>query len=83
MANDTTQTDAELARVRLTLDLSRRLNEEVERLAAIKQTTKADILRFAVEFLSAAENARQAGMQVGAWKDDETGGRREREFVGL
>lgn len=70
------------ARVRMTLDLSRRLNEEVERLAELRQTSKADILRFAVEFLATAENAKQSGMHVGAWKEAD-GFRKEREFVGL
>ena len=65
----------------MTLDLSRRLNDEIERLAAERQISKSDILRFAVEFLSAAERAHRAGMHVGAWKEDENGKRNEREFI--
>ncbi len=75
-------TEGETARVRMTLDLSKRLNDEIERLAAERQISKADILRFAVELLSAADRAKRAGMLVGAWKE-EHGTRKEREFVGL
>ena len=73
----------ETSRVRMTLDLSRRLNEVAERIASEKDTSKADVLRFALEFLEAAEKAQAAGMQVGAWKKDESGVRVEREFIGL
>ena len=74
--------EGENARVRMTLDLSRRLNEQLERLAAERQISKADIVRFAVEFLTAADHAKRAGMHVGAWKD-EAGKRNEREFIRL
>jgi hypothetical protein len=59
----------EAARVRLTLDLSQRLNEIVDRIAAENESSKADVLRFAIEFLSAATDAKKAGMHVGAWKE--------------
>jgi hypothetical protein len=72
----------EAARVRLTLDLSQRLNAIVDRIAAENETSKADVLRFAIEFLGAATDAKKSGMHVGAWKDDD-GNRREREFIGL
>jgi hypothetical protein len=75
-------TSTEAARVRLTLDLSQRLNAIVDRIAAENDTSKTDVLRFAIEFLGAAADAKKAGMHVGAWKDDD-GKRREREFVGL
>jgi hypothetical protein len=71
------------AKVRLTLDLSQKLNAEVEELAQLNGTTKADVLRFAIEFLAAATAARRAGMHVGAWSEDTGGKRREREFIGL
>lgn len=74
---------AAASKVRLTLDLSQKLNAEVEGLAALNGTTKADVLRFAIEFLSAATAARRAGMHVGAWSEDQDGKRREREFIGL
>ena len=67
-------------RFRMTLDLSPRLNAELERLAEDKGTSKADILRFAVEFLAAAQHWKSQGMSVGAWSDNP---RREREFIGL
>lgn len=72
----------EIARVRLTLDLSQRLNAIVDRIAAENESSKADVLRFAIEFLGAATEAKKAGMHVGAWKED-GGTRREREFVGI
>lgn len=69
-------------RTRMTLDLSPRLNGEIERLAAEKGTSKADIIRFAIEFLAAALAAKAAGMTIGAWVD-QSSGRKEREFIGL
>ena len=77
-----TASEGENARVRMTLDLSRRLNEQLEKLAAERQISKADILRFAVEFLTAADQAKRAGMNVGAWKDEQ-GTRKELQFIGL
>lgn len=74
----------ETTRTRLTLDLSERLNEVVERIARERGMTKADVLRTAIEFLTLAESAKSSGMHVGAWKEDrESGVRREREFIGL
>jgi hypothetical protein len=73
----------EAARVRLTLDLSQKLNAIVEKIAAENGTSKADVLRFAIEFLGAADNAKRDGMRVGAWEETSDGNRREREFVGL
>ncbi len=71
------------SRVRITLELSAKLNAIVDNIAAENETTKADVLRFAIEFLDAATKAKRDGMQVGAWQDRPDGGRREREFVGL
>ena len=82
MTKQNSNKEVENSRVRMTLDLSRRLSEEIERLAVARQISKSDILRFAVEFLSAAERAKQQGMHVGAWKDEE-GQRKEREFIGF
>ncbi len=71
-------------RTRMTLDLSARLNDELERLAAKTQRSKADLLRLGFDYLLRAEKARDEGMTVGAWKDDKEEGRRhEREFVGI
>jgi predicted transcriptional regulator len=74
----------EIARTRLTLDLSERLNDVVERLAKERGMTKADILRTAIEFLTMADAAKSAGMHVGAWEEGNGSViRREREFVGF
>lgn len=71
-------------RTRMTLDLSARINAELERLAAKTQKSKADLLRLGFDYLLRAEKALEEGMTVGAWKDDkEEGSRQEREFVGL
>ena len=84
MATDTKlSTSPEAARVRLTLDLSQKLNAIVDRIAADNETSKADVLRFAIEFLGAATEAKKDGMTVGAWKENSDGNRREREFVGI
>ncbi len=84
MTKDTKLSETpEFARVRLTLDLSQKLNAIVDKIATENGTTKADVLRFAIEFLGAADNAKRAGMHVGAWEEARDGARREREFVGL
>lgn len=83
MTTITEQKEADaLARVRLTLDLSPRLNAVVEEIAANKGTTKADVLRAAVEYLAMANTASKDGLNVGAWKDDKDV-RRERVFGGF
>ena len=78
----TTGDNGDGAKTRTTLDLPQRLNASVERMAQENGTTKADILRFAVEFLTAATAAKEAGMHVGAWSEQD-GKRVEREFIGL
>ncbi len=77
-----TTSEGDVTRVRMTLDLSKRLNDQLEKLASHRQISKAEIVRFAVGFLAAADEAKRSGMQVGAWKD-EAGTRKEREFIGL
>jgi hypothetical protein len=69
-------------RTRVTLDLSKRLIDILEAMAKEKDTTKADVLRAAIEYLAMANDAERDGMQVGAWKDEKDV-RRERVFVGL
>lgn len=72
------------SRVRLTLELSNQLNAELERLATESGRSKAELLRLAADFLSKADQARQEGMTVGAWKENpSTGTRVERQFLGL
>ena len=73
----------EAARVRLTLDLSQKLNTVVDSLAAESDSSKADILRLAVEVLNAIKEAKKSGMHVGAWVENPDGSRREREFIGF
>ena len=69
-------------RTRVTIDLSKRLVDILETIAKEKETSKADVLRVAIEYLSMANDASKEGMMVGAWNDgDEV--RKERVFVGL
>jgi predicted transcriptional regulator len=69
-------------RKRITMDLSLRLDNELERLATKTQRSKADIFRIAISYLLFIDKAIDDGMTVGAWKDGKDF-RREREFVGL
>jgi hypothetical protein len=72
----------ESTRVRLTLDLTSKMNAIVDAIAKENDTTKADVLRQAIEFLATANSAKHSGMQVGAWKEE--GDRRvERIFPGM
>lgn len=68
------------AKYRFTVDVSRRLAGEIERIASETGKTKADVFRLAIELLSTAREARDEGMHVGAWQDHDDR-RREREFV--
>ena len=71
-------------RTRVTLDLSNRLSAIVEDIAKDRGTTKADVVRMAIEFLAMANDASEEGMNVGAWKDDkENKSRHERVFGAL
>ena len=55
----------------------------MERLAQANGTSKADVLRFAVEFLRLQRPLRRRTVSVsGAWTDED-GIRSEREFIGL
>lgn len=71
---------AENARFRFTVDVSKRLADEIENIAKETGRTKADVFRLAIELLSAARDAREEGMNVGAWQDSPER-RRERSFV--
>lgn len=74
-------TDApENTKFRFTVDVSKRLAEEIERIASETGRTKADVFRLAIELLSTAREAREEGMHVGAWQDTSER-RRERAFV--
>jgi predicted DNA-binding protein len=71
---------SENARFRFTVDVSKRLADEIESIAKETGRTKADVFRLAIELLSAARDAKEEGMQVGAW-DETSERRRERSFV--
>lgn len=73
-------TASENARFRFTVDVSRRLADEIESISKETGRTKADVFRLAIELLSAAREAREEGMHVGAW-DETSERRRERAFV--
>jgi len=68
------------AKFRFTVDVSRRLAKEIEKIASETGRTKAEVFRLAIELLSTARDAREEGMHVGAW-DETPEQRREREFV--
>lgn len=68
------------SKFRFTVDVSRRLADEIERIARETGRSKADVFRLAIELLSSAREARDEGMHVGAW-EDKPDHRREREFV--
>jgi hypothetical protein len=53
------------------------------KIALSRGVSKAEVLRTAIEFLERANVALEDGMFVGAWKEDKSGNRREREFLGL
>lgn len=71
---------SENARFRFTVDVSKRLAEEIENISKETGRTKADVFRLAIELLSAAREAKTEGMQVGAWEETPER-RRERTFV--
>lgn len=73
-------TASENARFRFTVDVSRRLADEIENISKETGRTKADVFRLAIELLSAAREAREEGMHVGAWEETSER-RRERAFV--
>lgn len=54
-------------RFRLTLDLSKRLNDRLGTIADELETSRADLVRTALEMLIAAKEARDDGLKVGAW----------------
>lgn len=71
-------------RVRFTIELNQRLDEILAEIADENGSTKAEVLRFAIDFLEAGMKAKKDGMTVGGWTEDAEGERkRERVFVGL
>lgn len=78
------ETAGENKRVRFTIELTRRLDEILEDIATENGSTKAEVLRFAIDFLEAGVKAKKEGMTVGGWAEDTEGNRkRERVFVGI
>lgn len=81
LTTETTLRDSpESSRVRLTLDLSKRLNAIVSQIADEKETSKADVLRMAIEFLARADAAEKEGMHVVARTEKQDGRVMEREI---
>lgn len=75
---------ADSKRVRYTIELTKRLDEILGEIAEENGSTKAEVLRFAIDFLEAGVKAKKDGMTVGGWLEDADGNRkRERVFVGL
>lgn len=71
-------------KVRITVDLSKSLNDHLEQISKDTGRSKAEILRLSIDFLLRANQAKHEGMTVGAFKfDPEKNTRVEREFVGL
>lgn len=70
-------------RVRMTIDLSTRMNGEIERVAEASAISKADVIRLSIALLSEALKCKAEGMHVGAWRDSDGQRSVEREFIGL
>ncbi len=68
-------------KVRLTLDLSAKLNELLDDIADEAGVTKSEVLRSAIHMLATARQARKEGMKVGAWKEQDETITRVREFI--
>lgn len=56
-----------MERARVTVDLSKKLNDKLGDIADELGTTRADLVRTALELLIAAKGARDQGLVVGAW----------------
>lgn len=70
----------EITKFRFTVDVSKRLAEEIESIARETGRSKADVFRLAIELLSTAREAKKEGMNVGAWQETAEL-RKERAFV--
>mgnify|MGYP001566118640 CR=1 FL=1 len=69
-----------MSRIRLTLDISTKVDDELTRLSGKMDTTKAGGMRRALSLLFATDAAKEEGLEVGAWKE-EGGVRTERVFL--
>jgi predicted transcriptional regulator len=71
-------------RRRFTVELSDRLDKELDQLADNLGKKKSELLRLAIEYLLAANEAKNDGYRVGAWMSDSDGDvKSTREFLGL
>jgi predicted transcriptional regulator len=71
-------------RNRYTVELNDRLDHVLDSLAQEHGSSKAEIIRFAIDFMNAGMEAKKSGLKVGGWKDNEKGEIvKERVFVGL
>jgi predicted transcriptional regulator len=61
---------AENQKVRLSLDLSSQANNVLDELATQQSTTKADILRKAIELISVSMAAKQKGQRLALLDND-------------
>ena len=79
MATESSNKD-DNSKFRFTVDVSRRLAEEIERMAKESGRSKAEVFSLAIGLLSTARAAQNEGMRVGAWGDSSEH-RQQREFV--
>ncbi len=71
-------------KVRLTLDLSSVINDELDELSRTTGKSKSELMRLGIDILLRAQQAKAENMNVGAWRDDsETRTRLERVFLGI
>lgn len=70
-------------RVRYTVELTDRLDSILDKIAEDKGSSKAEVLRFAIDFLEAGMRAKKDGMHVGGYVTDDGKIVREREFIGM
>lgn len=70
-------------KARLTLELSAKLNAEIERMAKERGESKVDILRDALALMITAQEATKEGFKVGAWKTNSSGQYEHQRFVGI
>ena len=71
-------------RTRITVDISNNLSESLDQIARETGRNKSEVLRQAISLMVYAQQAKDDGMKVGGWvEDDDAKIRREREFIGL
>lgn len=68
-------------KVRLTLDLSERMNEVLEELAQESGSPKSEVLREAIKLADAVHRAKRENRKVGATGPNSESDRLEKEFV--